>query len=681
MKKSIPFLLCGCVAFGVASCSKDDEAIEKSKTGEKLVNMSFFTTNDEGSTRTALSSNGTSVVWNAGDVLSVGYEGSEDDGTQPFKASVSGNKVRFFGQAPEKTTPYYAMYPYQATNKITYVLNGLATFSYTLPSTQTAIANTFDPKANPSVALIPKAEDSFKAYNLGGLLKFTLKGSSNVKQVTLLSIGNEPLCGEFKSNVAFRSNGAILRLNQAGTGSSVITYKPESGLFAEQTAYYIALPTTTLQQGLTLALILNNDKVVQYKVRSAVAINRGEIKDLGMITVDESKARSFILKNQGLIEAVSKYVPGLVRNADGNLNLYEADNFQKVLAYKGTLVVNNQDSFTSLDELQYYRNITGLTLLNNKNLAGKLDFSKYPQLVETITVVNSPKVTSINATGLDKLYALTASEMDNLADVTIGGNSKLNTLRLSDNKVLKAIDARNLPELETLNASYNAKLTSVQTSGSPKVKDFNVGESKVLTSLPDLNENREIVTFVASSTKLLESLDFSNQPKLESVNIAYSGIRELKGLAASGTNLKYLQLALSQVASLDVSKNTELLELDLYGAQVSKLDVTTNKKLTKLRLPFNPLVELKIGNNSSLKYLDISHCRLTTFDIRTLPALTEVYAGHQGTAANILQYMTVYYTAAQKTVLDPVIANSSSTAPGKVEFSETNAYATYVVKN
>ena len=56
MKKIISFLLCGCVAFGVASCSKDDEAIEKSTASEKLVNMSFFSKNDEATTRTALSS-------------------------------------------------------------------------------------------------------------------------------------------------------------------------------------------------------------------------------------------------------------------------------------------------------------------------------------------------------------------------------------------------------------------------------------------------------------------------------------------------------------------------------------------------------------------------------------------------------------------------------------------------
>ena len=302
MKKIIPFLLCGCLAFGVASCSKDDEAIEKSTSNEKLVNMSFFSKNGEAATRTALSSDGSSVVWTANDVIGIGYYGSNRDATQPFKTSMNGNVARFYGQAADRPTPYYAIYPYQATGKISYRSTTQAVFSYTLSSKQTAIANTFDPKANPSVALIPKPEDTFKAYNLGGLLKFTFKGSANVKQVTLLSINQEPLSGSFESTVTFDSNKAISTLsNKVVSGSPVITYKPESGLFAEQTAYYVALPTTTLEQGLTLAFVLNNGKAVQYKVRSAVAIKRGEVKDLGLITINESKAKSFNLKNQGLI--------------------------------------------------------------------------------------------------------------------------------------------------------------------------------------------------------------------------------------------------------------------------------------------------------------------------------------------------------------------------------------------
>ena len=681
MKKIIPFLLCGCVAFGVASCSKDDEAIEKSTASEKLVNMSFFSKNDEAATRTALSSDGSSVVWTANDVIGIGYYGSNRDATQPFKTSMNGNVARFYGQAADKPTPYYAIYPYQATGKIAYRSTTQAVFSYTLSSKQTAIANTFDPKANPSVALIPKPEDTFKAYNLGGLLKFTFKGSANVKQVTLLSINQEPLSGSFESTVTFDSNKAISTLsNKVVSGSPVITYKPESGLFAEQTAYYVALPATTLEQGLTLAFVLNNGKAVQYKVRSAVAIKRGEVKDLGLITINESKAKSFILKNQGLIDAVSKRVTGLERDADGNLDVYTADNLEKILSYKGHLGILNQDNLTSIDELQYYRNVTGITLDKNKNLAGKLDFSKYPQLVGSIIVQNSPLVTSIDVTGLDKITTFAATRMKNMTDVTIKGNSKLQSVSLHHNDALQAVDVRDLPELRTVETYFSKSVTTIKTAGSPKLTIINATSCSSLSSIPGLNENTQLVDFVAPYTAL-ESLDFSNQPNLRSVSLLGAKTKELKGLAAAGTNLKSLQLSLTQLSSLDVSNNTELLELELYSSKITKLDVTANKKLKRLRIPFNPLEELVLGDNTALEYLDISHDRLSTLDITKLTALKKVYAGRQTQKANpgILQSMTVYYSAAQKTVLDPVIADSKD--PNKANVAETNADATYVVKN
>ena len=681
MKKIISFLLCGCVAFGVASCSKDDEAIEKSTASEKLVNMSFFSKNDEAATRTALSSDGSSVVWTANDVLGIGFQGSSRNATQPFKTSMNGNVARFYGQAADKTTPYYAIYPYQATGKIEYKSTTQAVFSYTLSNKQTAIANTFDPKANPSVALIPKPEDTFKAYNLGGLLKFTFKGSANVKQVTLLSINQEPLSGSFESTVTFDSNKAISTLsNKVVSGSPVITYKPESGLFAEQTAYYVALPATTLEQGLTLAFVLNNGKAVQYKVRSAVAIKRGEVKDLGLITINESKAKDFILKNQGLIDAVAKSVSGLVRDANGNLDVYSADNLEKILSYKGHLGISNQDNLTSIDELQYYRNVTGITLDKNKNLAGKLDFSKYPQLVGNIIVQNSPLVTSIDVTGLDKITAFSATNMKNMIDVTIKGNSKLQTVSLHHNESLQAVDVRDLPELRLVETYYSKSVTTIKTAGSPKLTAINATSSGSLSSIPGLNENTQLVDFVAPYTPL-ESLDFSNQPNLRSVNLLSAKVKELKGLAASGTNLKNLQLSNTQLSSLDVSNNTELLELELYNSKITKLDVTANKKLKRLRIPFNPLEELVLGDNTALEYLDISHDRLSTLDITKLTALTKIYAGRQTQKANpgILQSMTVYYSAAQKTVLDPVIADSKD--PNKANVAETNADATYVVKN
>ena len=531
------------------------------------------------------------------------------------------------------------------------------------------------------MALIPKPEDTFKAYNLGGLLKFTFKGSANVKQVTLLSINQEPLSGSFESTVTFDSNKAISTLsNKVVSGSPVITYKPESGLFAEQTAYYVALPTTTLEQGLTLAFVLNNGKAVQYKVRSAVAIKRGEVKDLGLITINESKAKSFILKNQGLIEAVSQRVTGLEREADGNLDIYVADNLEKILSYKGVLVANNIDKLTSIDELQYYRNVTGVAFTNNKNLAGKLDFAKYPQLIDRITVYKSPKVTSVDVTGLDKLTQFTAINLDNLTEVTVKGNSKLETISVHHNAKLQGLDASNLPELKRIETYYSGKVEYIKTEGSPKLLYVNAVSNNSLKSFPNLSENKEIVEFLASGSQL-ESLDFSNQTKLKSVNLASAKTKELKGLAASGTNLKNLQLSNTQLSSLDVSNNTELLELELYNSKITKLNITANKKLKRLRIPLNPLEELVLGDNTALEYLDISHDRLSTLDITKLTALTKIYAGRQSQKANpgILQSMTVYYTAAQKTVLDPVIAGSKD--PSKVNYAETNADATYVVKN
>jgi len=681
MKKIIPFLLCGCVAFGVASCSKDDEAIEKSTSNEKLVNMSFFSKNGEAATRTALASDGSSVVWTANDVIGIGYYGSNRDATQPFKTSMNGNVARFYGQAADKPTPYYAIYPYQATGKIAYRSTTQAVFSYTLSSKQTAIANTFDPKANPSVALIPKPEDTFKAYNLGGLLKFTFKGSANVKQVTLLSINQEPLSGSFESTVTFDSNKAISTLsNKVVSGSPVITYKPESGLFAEQTAYYVALPTTTLEQGLTLAFVLNNGKAVQYKVRSAVAIKRGEVKDLGLITINESKAKSFILKNQGLIEAVSQRVTGLEREADGNLDIYVADNLEKILSYKGVLVANNIDKLTSIDELQYYRNVTGVAFTNNKNLAGKLDFAKYPQLIDRITVYKSPKVTSVDVTGLDKLTQFTAINLDNLTEVTVKGNSKLETISVHHNAKLQGLDASNLPELKRIETYYSGKVEYIKTEGSPKLLYVNAISNGSLKSFPNLSENKEIVEFLASNSQL-ESLDFSNQTKLKSVNLASAKTKELKGLASAGANLTDLQLSNTLISSLDISANPELINLDLYHTQVTKVDISANKKLGTLRTSLSPLEELILGDNTSLKHLDISHCRLSTLDITKLTALTKIYAGQQTQKANpgILQSMTVYYSAAQQPVLDPVIADSRD--PKKANVAGTNVGATYVVKN
>jgi len=719
MKKIISFLLCGCMAFGATSCANDYGVFEQNTQSEILVDLSFFSKDGHAITRTALATDGNSVIWKASDVIGIGYKGTPEGETKPFKTSKNGNVARFFGKAEDNKPAYYAIYPYQQTGKIQYKSTTEAVFKYTLSNKQVAIANTFDPQANKSVALIPKPEDNFKAYNLGGLLKFKFTGSSNVKQVTLLSINQEALSGSFESTVKFDGNKAIATLNnKVVSGSPVLTYKPEAGSFEQDTPYYIALPVTTLQNGLTLAFVLNNGKAVQYKVRSAITIKRGEIKDLGKLTIDESKAKEHILKNQALIDAVAKNVPGLVREDNGHLDIYRENNFEKILSYKGELKIENQDNLTSLDELQYYRNVTEVKLLNNKNLAGKLDFKKSPQLVK-ITVENSPLVTSIDITGLEKITRLYANYLNGMTDAFIKGNKNLEYIELHHNDVLKEVDVRDLPELRKLIVDHNPQVTVIHTEGSPKLDKLNAMNDKGVTSIPGLSENPQLAEFYADEIKL-ESIDFSHNPKLKEIQINNSRtLKNIIGLNAAGANLLKLRLHTTSITSLDISKNTSLEQLMLKDSKIASLNVSNNTKLKELLLERTPIASLDVsrnteleklytektqltqldirantklkelksslcpittfvlGDNTALEHLDISACKLSTIDIRKLTALKAIYAGAQGNSSGTDQLMTIYYTASQQATLTEIIKSSKNKPSGP----QSNRNTSYVVQN
>lgn len=719
MKKIISFLLCGCMAFGATSCANDYGVFEQNTQRENLVDLSFFSKDGHAITRTALDTDGNSVIWKASDVIGIGYKGTPGDETKPFKTSKNGNVARFYGKAEDNKSAYFAIYPYQETGKIQYKSTTEAVFKYTLSNKQFAIANTFDPQANKSVALIPKPEDNFKAYNLGGLLKFKFTGSSNVKQVTLLSINQEALSGSFESTVKFDGNKTIATLNnKVVSGSPILTYKPEAGSFEQDTPYYIALPVTTLQNGLTLSFVLTNGKVVQYKVRSAISIKRGEIKDLGKLTIDESKAKDHILKNTALIDAIAKRVPDLVRDADGKVNIYNADNFEKILSYKGELKIENQDNLTSIDELQYYRNVTEVKLLKNKNLTGKLDFKKSPQLVK-VTVEESPLVTSIDITGLDKITHLYANKMKGMTEAFIKDNKNLEYIELHHNDVLKKVDVRDLPELRKLIVDHNPQVTVIHTEGSPKLDKLNAMNDKGVTSIPGLSANPQLAEFYADEIKL-ESIDFSHNPKLRQIQINNSKtLQNIVGLNVIGANLislrlhstsitsldiskntsleqlvlkdskianldvsnntklKELALERTSIASLDVSRNTELEKLYTEKTHLTQLDISTNTKLKELKSSLCPITTFVLGDNTALQHLDISSCKLSTIDITKLTALKEVYAGAQTNSSNTDQPMTVHYTASQQATLTGMINSSKNKPAGP----ESNKNTNYVVKN
>ena len=678
MKHFKAYLLCLGLALITVSCSQDDFG-NGDNDSEELVEMSFIAGSSQPVTRTVLGSDGATVTWQANDKIGIGFKGNQPK-NYPFTTPTAGSDVRFWGQAPNvNNVSYFMMYPYQQDAKISANSNTQAIYQYNFPKEQNAIAGTFDPKANVSVGIIPQRGKPFIAYNVGGLLRFTIKGTSDVKQVKLLAIGQENLAGNLKSTITFANDGKIsVAKNEFTKASPVVNLTAASGTLEENKAYYIALPEQKLSQGLTLVFIMQDGKAILKKVKQEINIQRAKVYDLGEMTLDASKAKAFILKNQGLIEAVAIKVKGLTRTADGHLDIYAADNLEKILSYKGMLEVNNKNNFTSIDELQYYRNINGLNLQGNKNLAGELNLNKYPQLTGQIVISGSPLVTKINVTGLDKIAQLQAHHLDGMTEVVTGGNTKLNLFALYNNNSLQSVDASNMPALTTLQTYYSPNIQTINTTNSPNLNDFNGLSNGSLQSFIGLSDNSKLQRFWASGSKI-ESYDFSKMTNLSNVNLASAAVKEIKGLSAAGANLKELQLSNTHVGSLDVSNNPNLTKLDLYNVrEMTTLDVTHNPNLIYLRTTFIPFTSLDLSNNTKLEELSIAHCRFSSFDIRHMTNLAKFYAGSQ-TPNGFLANITVTMTAAQKAKLEQVKPFKESANDDRANHDDTNSWVKVVV--
>ena len=693
MKKTIIKLACFLVAMAATSCANDAENIDNSAQ-EKLVSMSFHAVeslqnNNETTssakkqtTRTALLSDFSTVTWQQGDKIGIGYLGSPGKKTYPFTTPTTGTDVRFWGQAADNKAPYYMIYPYQEGNQIAYKGAQRAEYTYEFPKYQTAIAGTFDPKANFSVGIIPQAHKPFVAYNLGGLLRFKFHGASNVKSVRILARGQELFAGTVTSTVTFNSNGTIANVSTkpiAGKSTVLLIYTPESGAsMAENTDYFVVLPAVKITKGLTLAFILDNGKAVQVKFSNTIDIKRAQSYSLGDIAINPAKAKLDVITDKGLIDAIKKVSSDVELEADGSLNIYQGYNLDRILKLKGELDLSNNDKLTSLNGLQYFQNITSIKLFGNQNLAGNIDFTKCKQLTGQILVDNCQAVKSINVTGLD-IKQLATRSLNGLEQVTIKGNNKLSSVTLYNNGELKSVDVSNLPALESLGTYYSGKITTINTSNSPNLKAINATSSNSLTNIEGMEDNILLEVFKAPYTKL-KKLDFTHYTKLKEVNIMSSSVEEIKGLADAGANLTTLQLAQTHISSLDVSQNPNLTSIDLYAVhELTALDVTHNPKLTSLRAPFTSITELKLTNNPELVTLKVAHCKLKKLDITLLPKLKALYAGSQspnGFLANI----EVTMTAAQKTTLNQVRPFKESANDDKANYEDTNSWVKAIVR-
>ena len=250
------------------SCSKEMdvmESVSQPKLSSELVPITF--TVDAQSAKTALGASN-SVVWSDGDQVSVFDDVIGNTGSYEVKEG------RVAASVSETATSVFALYPSSTEAS----LSG-SVITAEIPAVQNAVAGSFGPGANLSVARTTPADAHFVFRNVGGLLKFTLL-EEGVTKVVVKANGGEKIAGAV--SVTLNTDGTIA--SASCTGSSTVTLQPESGTLTKGATYYIVVAPGTLSDGVTVLLERENQKnPLCRKGSSQLDIPSSVIKSLGTV--------------------------------------------------------------------------------------------------------------------------------------------------------------------------------------------------------------------------------------------------------------------------------------------------------------------------------------------------------------------------------------------------------------
>ncbi len=246
MKKSLFFqglalLLCVC------ACSVEMETPVLTPT-----QLTFSATmGDSPTTKTHLSSDGKSPLWNAGDAINVFYgelssgKFTSTSGNNVVSASFSGSLNVMSGtiEAGAGARKFFGVYPYADDN----TCDGTSVTT-TILSTQVSDAGSFATGMSPSVARSDNLDLAF--YNICGGIAFSVK-EAGITSITFTGNNDEAIAGKVK--VGFDSNGKPV-IEEVLSKATSVTVKPSTGTFKNDgTLYYALLLPQTYSQGLTFS--------------------------------------------------------------------------------------------------------------------------------------------------------------------------------------------------------------------------------------------------------------------------------------------------------------------------------------------------------------------------------------------------------------------------------------------
>ena len=273
MNKIFFSLMAFCAITLLTACSSDDNE----GTGTPKKQRLTFTATQEGTpanTKTVIADN-TKIHWQSDDKICI----SDGTDSNEFKlTSGEGTKSAIFEGYATPSSSYTAVYPYTATAALE--AEGTVT-GITLPATQTATANSFDPQAALMMAVSNGTTLAFK--NVVAYLKLTPKFACS-KIVLKAADETAVLAGTGK--LAYNNGIPTIDLSEATDKSYAITL---TGNIEADKAYYIAVPAVTLTAGWKLFFTKADDSNEYiYKGMSSLNFERNIVANIGEFSIENT---------------------------------------------------------------------------------------------------------------------------------------------------------------------------------------------------------------------------------------------------------------------------------------------------------------------------------------------------------------------------------------------------------
>ena len=440
------------LALLLAACG-NEEILENNESGNAgKVHMTF--TAGMPQTRTSLGEDGHAVNWTQGDLVAF-YDGTET--ICKFEANeVSGSTATLKGEAAETDT-YTAFYPY--TDDGTLTLDNTA-ITFTLPATQTAVADGFAEGLNPSWAQATDGSKNLTFQNLCALAKFTVD-AEGVTEVTLTANQeSDALSGGLTYTIA---DGT---LTATGSASRSVTIK---GNFEAAKEYYFVVAPGTLTGGITLNYMGEGGKTYVKTTQKEVTFTAGKITNLGALVQDDNFTEAL---NAAFANAVKEFNPNIQwrANPDGTVSLDEYNKFQ-IIRNGGPFLFLRNKNITSLAGIEYFTDLETLDCMGNQLTT--LDVTKLTSLM--FLVCNDNQLTALDVTGLTSLKNLLCSG-NQLTTLDVTGLTSLTDLECNGNQLV-SLDVSTLEELEILWCHGN-KMTALDITNNAYLGDLKCGNQQ-----------------------------------------------------------------------------------------------------------------------------------------------------------------------------------------------------------